>query len=109
MEPAFFPDLVDKTGDGFSYEILPVLLYQYIPRRHSPVTLIQSVVRPHCLVTLDDLLRYVESSHGFKSYNRNRDELFDGTEEGNTTPSISEAHVAMNSSDMECDNILPAH
>ena len=40
MEPGFFLDLADNTGDGFSYEILPVSSYKDIPSRRKPVTLV---------------------------------------------------------------------
>ena len=61
MEPGFFLDLADNTGNGFSYEILSVLLYKDIPRCCNPVTLIQPVIIPHCLVILNDVPMCVES------------------------------------------------
>ena len=50
----------------------------------------------------------MDSSRIFRFYNRNGDELF-GVEEGGITPPIPKAPIPMNYSDMECDNILPAH
>ena len=44
MEPGFFLDVEDNTGDGFSYTILPVRTYADIPLRR-PITLVRSVVR----------------------------------------------------------------
>ena len=45
MQSGFFLDIAENTGDGFSYEILPVLLIKNTPSRQNPVTLVQSVVR----------------------------------------------------------------
>ena len=85
IQPGFFLDIAENTGDGFSYEILPVLLIKDIPIRRNPVTLVRSVVRQRNLVTSDDAPRCVKSLTGFKFFNRNGDELF-GTEEVDTTP-----------------------
>ena len=46
MEPGLFLDIADNTGDGFSYDILPVSLHKDIPCRRNPVTPIQLVVWP---------------------------------------------------------------
>ena len=46
MEPGFFLDLADNTGDGFSYELLPAFSFKDIPQRRNPVTLVRCVVRP---------------------------------------------------------------
>ncbi len=45
MQAGFFLDIAENTGDGFSYEILHVLLIEDISSRRNPVTLIRSVVR----------------------------------------------------------------
>ena len=45
MEPGFFLDLADNTGDNFSYVILPGTTYSDIPLTNRPVTLVRSVVR----------------------------------------------------------------
>ena len=61
MQPGFFLDIAENTGDGFSYEIIPVLLIKDIPIRRNPVTLVRSVVRQRSLVTSDDVPRCVKS------------------------------------------------
>ena len=45
MEPGFFLDMAENTGDNFSYVILPVESYSDIPLEKRPVTLVCSVVR----------------------------------------------------------------
>ena len=65
MEPGIFLDLVENTGDNFSYVILPVNKYCDIPLRRNPVTLVRSVVRsrdimssdtPNCVESPEELL-----------------------------------------------------
>ena len=53
MEPGFVMDLAENTGDGFSYEILPVFAYSDITLMRNPVTLVHCVVRP-CVITSPD-------------------------------------------------------
>jgi hypothetical protein len=95
MQPGFFLDIAENTGDGFSYEILPVLLIKDILIHRNPVTLVQSVVRQRSLVTSNDVPSCVESHNGFKFYNRNGDELL-GTEEVDTTPLLQISMFLMN-------------
>ena len=45
MKPGFFLDIAENTGDGFSYEILPVKDIQDIPSSRNPTPLVQCVVR----------------------------------------------------------------
>ena len=45
MEPGFFLDMAENTGNNFSYVILPAELYSDIPLNRRPVTLVRSVVR----------------------------------------------------------------
>ena len=107
IEPRCFLDLVDNTGDDFSYEILPVSSYKNIPSRRNPVTLVQSVVRPRSLVTSDGVPRCVESSHGFKFFNRNGDDFFGAGEVKTNTP-VPKAPIPKNYSAIKCNNILSA-
>ena len=47
MEPGFFLDLVENTGDNFAYVILPVDKYCNILLRRNPITLVRSVLYYH--------------------------------------------------------------
>jgi hypothetical protein len=94
MLPGFFLDIADNTGDGFSYEILPVKDIKAIPLRQNPVTLVRSVVHnrnvasstiPTCRV----------SPIGFQFYNRDGIELF-GTEEVEASHVKSPQHIPIN-------------
>ena len=51
MEPGFFLDLAENTGDNLSYVLLPVNNYCDIPLRHNPVTIMRSVVRIRDIVS----------------------------------------------------------
>jgi hypothetical protein len=79
MLPGFFLDIVDNTGDGFSYEILPVKDIRDVSLRRIPVTLVRSVVRSRNIASLTIPTCRV-SPIGFQFYNRDGIELF-GTEE----------------------------
>ena len=79
MKAGYFLDVADCTGDGFSYEILPVNEKGKIPIHRNPVTLIRSVVRGRALNSTQ-APSCVESKAGFKFFNRSGVELF-GTEE----------------------------
>lgn len=106
MEPVFFLDLANNTGDGISYEILPVRHFTEIPLRRNPVTLIRSVVRPRTIGSPFAPSCRV-SPDGFKFFNRLGEELF-GSEE--TEPSLppTDAPLLDNSDTMDVDiNIDP--
>ena len=75
MLPGFFLDITDNTGDGFSYEILPVKDVKDIPLQRNPVTLVRSVVRSRNLDSLTIHSCRV-SPIGFQSFNRDGIELF---------------------------------
>ena len=84
MEPGFFLDLADNTGDVFSYELLPAFSFKDIPQRRNPVTLVRCVVRPRVMTSTDAPV-CEKSTDGFKFYNSHGIEIF-GTEEHSTPP-----------------------
>ena len=45
MLQGFFLDITDNTGDGFSYEILPVQDIDNITTQRNPVIMVRSVAR----------------------------------------------------------------
>ena len=45
MEPGFFLDLADNTGNNFYYVILPETNYYDISCNRHPVTLVHSIVK----------------------------------------------------------------
>ena len=79
MEPGFFLDLADITGDKFSYAVLPVKDWYDIPLQQRPVNLVYSVVRSHKIDSTDEPT-CCKTSDVFKVFNRHSNELF-GTEE----------------------------
>ena len=79
MRPGFFLDIADNTGDGFSYEILPVKLIKNIPTYRNPVTLVRNVVRLRDLES-SEVPKCTRTQDGFIFTNRSGDELF-GSEE----------------------------
>ena len=94
MKPGFFLDSAENTGDGFSYEILPVKLINNIPTYRNPVTLVRNIVR----------LRDIESSEvpkckrtqdGCIFTNIDGDELF-GSEEAVSSTLNHDAPMSSN-------------
>ena len=76
MEPGFFLDIADNTGDNFSYVVLPVKYLNEIPVHCRPITLVYSVVRSK-LVDSSDSPTCVESPEGFEVYNRHGEDFLE--------------------------------
>ena len=76
METGYFLEIANNTGDGFSYEILPVYTANKNPKHHNLVTLVRSMLRSRALDPTH-VPSCVESQAGFKFYNRSGDELFE--------------------------------
>ena len=79
MEPGLFLDLVDNTGETFSYVVLPVKYMSDIPLYSCPITLVRSVVRSRKIDSTDEPT-CCKTSDGLKVFNRHGEELY-GTEE----------------------------
>ena len=79
MEPGFFLDLAENTGDGFAYVILPVKDVKDIPLGHNSTTLTRCVVQAIDLNCLDVPICQ-EEHDGFHFYKFSGKEIF-GSEE----------------------------
>ena len=76
MEPGFFLDLAENTGNNFYYFILSVNKYCDVPLRRYSITLGRSVVRSRDIMS-SDTLSCVESPEDFTFYNTHEEELLE--------------------------------
>ena len=79
MLQGFFLDITDNTGDGFSYEILPVQDIDNITTQRNPVIMVRSVARSRG-ISSNDTPSWRVTPIGFQIYNRYGTEWF-GSEE----------------------------
>ena len=107
MEPGFFLDIADNTGDTFSYIVLPVKYWNEILVHRYPTTLVRSMLRSR-IIDSPDSPTCVNSPEGFKVYNRHREELF-GTEEMEThpQPAIEPVSLTVNDDIIEANLTSP--
>ena len=102
-------DIADNTGDGFSYEILPVKLIKNIPTYRNPVTLVRNVVRLRDLES-SEVPKCTRTQDGFIFTNRAGDELF-GSEEAVSSTLNHDASMSPNpkvdSNELELEGTKP--
>ena len=68
-------DVVDNTGDNFSYIVLHFKHWNDILAHYCPTTLVYSVVHSR-YIELSESPTCVESVDAFKIYNRHGEDLF---------------------------------
>ena len=102
MEPGFFLDLAENTGDGFSFLILPAETYEDIPLHKRPVTLVRSVVRPRLM---DDSPTAVQSltPPSFTFMNRLGEDLVGNEQQTDN----SSSHISISSPDPNLEEPTP--
>ena len=79
IDPGFFLETIDNTGDYFSYFILPVKNYCNIPKHHRTTILVRSIVRKGT-INNEVTPTHIEYSESFKFENSNTKELIDPAE-----------------------------
>ena len=76
MQPGFFLNVAENTGDGFSYVILPVKDYSDIPTDSSIQTIVRGVVRTRDISSTSPPPRVVEEGCNIRFYDWQNNELF---------------------------------